>query len=112
MKSFILCLCLLLAPVIAAKPGQKIPDAKRQQQIAAALESRGYLAPGPHAWPEIQETCRQIADSHGWQVNRAPEARVLILLGLGSRHSNPEVAEQPGNRLDQLQRHEVKEASE
>ncbi|SRR6266704_2476227 len=83
---------------------QTQPDPKRVAQIHAALIEHGYATGS--TWPQVQEACRKIADEHGWQINRAPDARVLILLGLGNEHSNPYVSTQPGTRLDKDQRHE------
>ena len=95
--------CLLLIAT-CARSTQKQPDANRVSQIHDALIAHGYNTGA--SWPEVQAACRKIADDKGWQVNRAPDARVLILLGLGGPHSDDYVATQPGNHLDKAQRHE------
>jgi hypothetical protein len=83
---------------------QTEPTPKRVSQIQAALKEHGY-EPGRN-WHETQEVCRKIADAHKWQINHAPDARVLILIGLGNDYSDYWVAQQQGNHLDQGQRRE------
>jgi hypothetical protein len=100
----LLAVAALLIISAAVSAGQKQPEVKRVAQIHDALNAHGYATGS--TWPQVQEACRKIADEHGWQVNRAPDARVLILLGLGNEHSNPYVATQPGGMLDKEQRHE------
>ena len=102
-RPIVLALYFVLALSCRAGP-QKQPDTKRVAQIHDALLAHGY-ATGP-SWSEVQAACRKIADDNGWQVNRAPDARVLILLGLGNQYSNLWVATQPGTHLDKSQRHE------
>lgn len=97
-----LLLLWLLIWAIATNGQQRQPDTKRVAQIHNALIEHGYDTGS--TWPQVQEVCRKIADEHGWQVNRAPDARVLILLGLGNAHSDPYVATQPGTHLDKEQR--------
>jgi hypothetical protein len=74
------------------------PDGKRLKQIQSALVSHGYQ-PGK-TWTETQDILRQIARDHRWQVLHAPDARVLILLGLGNKDSDPDVLNAPPNHLD------------
>lgn len=40
---------------------------------------------------------RSIADEHGWQTKFAPDARVLIILGLGNKNSDVEYVENNGH---------------
>jgi hypothetical protein len=77
---------------------QMQPDPKRVGEIRAALILHGY-EPGK-SWGEVQEMLRGIADKHGWQVKHAPDARVLILLGLGNKYSDPSVALEGTNHVD------------
>lgn len=100
----ILLACLLFTFALVAPAGQTQPDAKRLHEIHLALNAHGYMH--GNNWHETQEILRKIADDHGWQVNHAPDARVLILLGLGNKHSNVETTELPGNHLDRAQRGE------
>jgi hypothetical protein len=75
-----------------------VPDAKRQAQIQAALVSHGYKA--GKSWPETQEILRSIAKDHHWQTTHAPDARVLILLGLGNKYSDEQILNWSKNHLD------------
>lgn len=63
-------------------------------------------------WEERQEVCQRIADQHQWQTDHAPDARVLILLGLAGPHADPAVAQMKGGRLDQGQRAEAARQSQ
>jgi hypothetical protein len=74
------------------------PDLKRQAQIRAALVEHGY--PPGKDWRETQNVLREIAREHHWQHQHAPDARVLILLGLGNKHSNPAVLDMPPSILE------------
>lgn len=101
---------LSLAAVSSAAPhknktGQMQPDPQRVAEIQAALLAHGYAS--GRTWGETQEICRQIADGMKWQTDHAPDARVLILIGLGNRGSNPNVAHRQGNHLDEAQREEA-----
>ena len=100
-NGWLLVLALVFAINLSAKgkPGQRVPDAKRQHEIRAALVEHGYKS--GRTWPETQEILRDIAREHHWQHVHAPDARVLILLGLGNEHSDPQVLEPQINRLDQ-----------
>jgi hypothetical protein len=83
--------------------GQKVPSPQRVVEIHDALVANGF--PTGTSWPEIQATCRKIQEDHLWQTDHAPDARVLILIGLGGPHSNPGVIEEKStNRLDEAQR--------
>ena len=84
---------------------QMQPAPQRIAEIQAALKAHGY-DPGT-TWEETQGVCRRIADEHRWQTDHAPDARVLILLGLGGPHSDPAVTQMQGGRLDQDQRTEA-----
>lgn len=87
----------ILAPVVChAKQTQ--PDTKRVKEIQIALEEHGYV-PGK-TWHETQEMLRSVAKGHGWQTKYAPDARVLILLGLGNKYSNPWATELGHSHLD------------
>ena len=88
---------LILAPY-SCHAKQTQPDAKRVREIQAALIDHGYV-PGK-TWLETQEILRTIALDHHWQARRAPDARVLILLGLGNKYSDPEVTTEGHNHLD------------
>ena len=95
---FILLMALLLASCANAKQTQ--PDSKRIKQIQVALDEHGYLLP-PHAtWVQTQVTLKKIAEDHDWQTRRVPDARVLILLGLGNQYSNSAVTNEGRNHLD------------
>ena len=83
---------------VIASGGQTHPDAKRVKQIQAALVEHGYEA--GKTWPQTQEILRGIARAHGWQTHRAPDARVLILLDLGNKYSDPEIILEERNHLD------------
>lgn len=82
----------------SAESLQAQPAPERVAEIQAALKAHGY-EPG-ETWEETQEVCRKIADEHAWQTDHAPDARVLILLGLGGPHSDPAVTQMRGDRLD------------
>jgi hypothetical protein len=99
MKRTLFCITAMLTitAMLHAAP-QKQPDAKRVLEIRAALITHGY-EPGK-SWTEVQELLRGIAREHGWQTHHAPDARVLILLGLGNEHSDPYVATHGTNHLD------------
>ena len=89
---------------------QTQPSAQRVAEIQAALQAHGY-EPGA-TWDETQEICRKIADQHMWQTDHAPDARVLILLGLAGPHSDPAVTKRSGGRLDKDQRAEAARESQ
>jgi hypothetical protein len=81
-------LILLFATTLYASPkrGQLQPTPQRVAEIQRALKSHGY-DPGT-TWKETRESCRKIADEHKWQITTAPDARVLILIGLGGPNSD------------------------
>ncbi len=93
-----LILLLLLILTVAANAKQMQPDVKRVKQIQAALGEHGYQS--GKTWVQTQEILRGIAQDHGWQTRRVPDARVLILLDLGNQHSDPAVALEGSNYLD------------
>ena len=99
-KIIALCTLAMLytTAMLHAGPRQTQPDSKRIRQINEALEEHGYLL--GKTWAQTQEICRSIAREHGWQTHRAPDARVLILLGLGNKHSDLDVLTWPHNHLD------------
>jgi hypothetical protein len=84
---------------------QAQPSLQRVAEIQAALKAHGY-EPG-ETWEETKEVCRRIADEHQWQTDHAPDARVLILLGLAGPHADPAVTQLEGGRLDKDQRTEA-----
>lgn len=86
----------IMLPMAHARQTQ--PDSKRVKQIQTALVEHSH-APGK-TWAETQETLRSIAKSRGWQTQHAPDARVLILLGLGNTHSDSQVLDWPTTRLE------------
>jgi hypothetical protein len=88
-----------------AEKAQMQPTPQRIAEIQAALKAHGYDL--GTTWEETQEVCRKIADAHMWQTDHAPDARVLILIGLSGPHSDPAVAQMKGGRLDQDQRAEA-----
>jgi hypothetical protein len=115
------CLISLLAASLFAKTPsanhsknlesvQSQPAPERIAEIQAALKAHGYEPGG--TWEETQEVCRKIADEHMWQTDHAPDARVLILLGLGGPHSDPAVTQMQGDRLDKDQRTDAAHKSE
>ncbi len=115
------CLISLLAASLFAKTPstnhsknsesvQAQPAPERIAEIQAALKAHGY-EPGD-TWEETREVCRKIADEHMWQTDHAPDARVLILLGLGGPHSDPAVTQMQGDRLDNDQRIDAAHRSE
>lgn len=91
---------LLLATSLTAKgkPGQLVPDAKRQKEIRTALVEHGYES--GKTWVQTQDILREIARVHHWQGKHAPDARVLILLGLGNKYSDPSVVDWPMTKLE------------
>lgn len=92
----VLIMLTVCATIVFGKQTQ--PDPKRVRQIQAALVEHGYAA--TMTWAQVQEVCRGIARDNGWQTHRAPDARVLIMLGLGNEHSDPEVLKEHHNHLD------------
>lgn len=90
-------LSLAVRPAFAG-PRQTVPDSKRQQEIRKALIAHGY--PAGASWTVTQEILRGIAREHHWQHVHAPDARVLILLGLGNKMSDPQVLKAGPNHLD------------
>jgi hypothetical protein len=78
------------------------PDKKRVVQIQQALLDHKF---GSHAangnWDDAtRSTLKQIAADNGWQTSHVPDARVLILIGLGNPHSDMDVTTQHRNHLD------------
>jgi hypothetical protein len=96
-----LTLVALLAQPISSQQLQ--PSSERVKQIQSALTAHGYQA--GKSWHETQEICRQIANDHKWQTTHAPDARVLILIGLGNAHSDTDVLT-GSDHLDRAQRGE------
>jgi|ERR1700719_1716353 len=96
MKKLIFLIAISITYVSFGKQIQ--PDSKRIREIQAALVAHGFK-PG-RSWLETQGFLRDIARSHHWQTHRAPDARVLILLGLGNKYSDPDVLLEEHNRLD------------
>lgn len=98
-RSYVL-LILLCAMTVHAKgrPGQFVPDKKRQAEIRAALVEHGYES--GKTWMQTQDIMRQIARVHHWQHVHSPDARVLILLGLGNPHSDPWILYESPTRLE------------
>ena len=88
-------LYVLLVGVQTINGQQKQPDAKRVKQIQTALVQHGYQ-PGK-TWAETQTALRSIAEARGWQTHFAPDARVLIILGLGNKNSDVEYVENNGH---------------
>jgi hypothetical protein len=99
MKAAALFLSLTLA--CGAYPNQVQPSPKRVHEIQEALRAHGFK-PG-ETWHDTQEACRDIQREHHWQTHFAPDARVLILIGLGNKYSDPEVLMNGSNHLDSAQ---------
>jgi hypothetical protein len=91
-----LLICLVIPLSLYAK--QTVPDLKRQNEIRQALIAHGY-EPGK-TWGSTIQLLKQIARDHHWQSHRAPDARVLILLGLGNRYSDPSILDEPPSKLE------------
>ena len=100
MRAAILLLMLLIG-ITTAGAQQRQPDAKRVREIQSALRSHGFKA--GETWHDTQEACRDIQREHHWQTHFAPDARVLILIGLGNKHSDEEVLMYGSNHLDEAQ---------
>jgi len=98
MKKVVLFILIAISVISSVFGKQMQPDPKRQAEIRHALVEHGYQA--GKTWLETQEILRQIARDHHWQHTHAPDARVLILLGLGNRYSNSAVTEEGRNHLD------------
>lgn len=96
--SFALAALCILLELSCNAAGQTTPDIKRVHEIQAALVAHGYKS--GKSWEATQATLRTIAAEHGWQTHRAPDARVLIFLGLGNKHSNTDVTLEGKNHLD------------
>jgi hypothetical protein len=86
----------ILPTSVSAK--QTVPDAKRQKQIRVALIEHGYT-PG-RTWPDTVQVLKKIAREHYWQSVHVPDARVLILLGLGNKYSDQSILDEPPSRLE------------
>jgi hypothetical protein len=88
-------LCFLLAVMFSLRVSAKqlVPDQKRQKEIRIALVEHNYES--GKTWAETVKVLKQIARDHHWQSAHAPDARVLILLGLGNRYSDPSILEEP-----------------
>lgn len=77
--------------------GQQKIDARRAQEIQAALIREHYLTGEADGnWnAACEEAMRRYQADHGWQSKTVPDARALISLGLGPNHDhllNPESA--------------------
>jgi hypothetical protein len=92
----LLFILILLALAVTTQSKQMQPDPKRIREIQAALIDHNY-APGK-TWKETQDILRGIARVHHWQTHWAPDARVLILLGLSN--NDPQIIDGERNRLD------------
>lgn len=99
LKVALFVLYVLLTGVQMANGQQRQPDPKRVKQIQTALVDRGYKS--GKTWAETQEILRSIAEERGWQTHYAPDARVLVILGLGNPNSNVTYVQNEGhNHLD------------
>lgn len=101
---------LLLASAGHAAPKKKVVGQKeirpaRALEIQKALVSHGYDVQVTGVWDyQTKVALFKIADGMEWQINHVPDARVLILLGLGNPMSNPAIAQQKGGQIDQEER--------
>src|ERR1700674_1535241 len=98
MRRLALCTMAIIINTAMLDARQTQPDPKRVRQIQAALIEHGYSS--GKTWPQTHEILRDIARDHHWQTRNAPDARVLILLGLGNVHSDPQVTEEGHGHLD------------
>lgn len=96
-RHLVMTLLVLLACYTVSARGQQEPDTRRKTEIMSALIAHGFHAEN---WLEAKRSMRGIAEAHGWQTKCVPDARVLIVLGLGNANSNPWVATQGKNHLD------------
>jgi hypothetical protein len=96
--AFLILLLMLSVGASIVFGKQMQPTPKRVREIQRALQDHGYSA--GKTWHETQEILRGIAGAHGWQTHRAPDARVLIFLGLGNEHSDPDILNWPKSRLE------------
>ena len=90
------------------KKGQQKPDPARIDQIGNALQERGYITgyPSPNwTWERLQEVTRRIANENGWQVDHAPDVRVLgCQLHLLGDNFDTDVCQMHDDLLDKDQR--------
>lgn len=95
-------------PVPSYKKGQQVPDKARTLQIQQALLDKGFTDRQPTGvWDkETIAVCKDIANKNLWQIDHVPDARVLILLGLGNQYSDPYVTTIHNDMLDRDQRKE------
>jgi hypothetical protein len=52
------------------------------------------------SWPDALLVMKKIAKEHNWQYSHVPDARVLILIGLGNKNSDPSVLTIPPSILE------------
>jgi peptidoglycan hydrolase-like protein with peptidoglycan-binding domain len=77
--------------------GQQKPDGERTRAIQQALIRGNYLKGEPSGvWDQSTRNAMvRFQEDHGWQTKMVPDARALILLGLGPSNDgliNPETA--------------------
>lgn len=70
--------------------GQQAIDEQRAREIQAALIQQKYLDGEPTGkWDQhTKEAMTRFQADHGWQTKVTPDARALIVLGLGPKHEN------------------------
>jgi len=81
----------------ARKRGQQAIDSARTREIQQALISKGYLKGEPSGEMDAQTKAAlaKLQEEHGWQTRIVPDARALIVLGLGPKQDgllNPDTA--------------------
>jgi hypothetical protein len=82
-----------LRTVAAAKPkfrGQQFIDQSRTLEIQQALIREHYLdGEATGAWDQAtRDALTHLQGDHHWQTKILPDARALIVLGLGPSHQN------------------------
>ena len=71
--------------------GPRAIDSERATQIQAALIKNGYLTgtPSGHWDAESEGAMQRLQGAQGWQTKLTPDARALIMLGLGPNSATP-----------------------
>lgn len=108
--TIIVALVLILASAGLAAPKKKVIGQKeiapaRALEIQNALVAHGYSVETTGVWDrQTKLALYKIADDMEWQINHVPDARVLILIGLGNPLSDQALAHQKGGQIDRDQR--------
>jgi endonuclease III len=108
---------LLIAPVLSAQTKhhskvhhsfqikQTQPDKHRILEIQDALVSNNFMYGTPSGkWDQkTKDALAAIAQKHGWQTRHVPDARVLILMGLGPATAGISAPVYPANYANKLE---------